>query len=162
MKDRFNCNEDLSRRCSNFKFWIENNHLLYLGFTGPYYTWARGNFIEIKKCARLDQGLCNEQWRLAVEEANCLKEIWKYDTLLYPLLSQVSKALDEWNKCLFGMGIGTLTDTIYTLSFEGKSIELNSFQTNKEFEALSKLERFITFHRGKSQGLNKREDLAFE
>jgi len=38
--ERFNCSEDLSRRCSNFNFWIKNNHLLDPGFAGPQCTWA--------------------------------------------------------------------------------------------------------------------------
>ncbi|KAJ8446351.1 hypothetical protein Cgig2_005882 [Carnegiea gigantea] len=70
MEERFNCSEDLARRCNNFNLWIENTHLLDLDFTRPRFTWARGNSVETKKYARLDRGLCNEQWRVRFAEAN--------------------------------------------------------------------------------------------
>ena len=34
--------------------------------------------------------------------ADCLKEDWKHDIPLYPLLFNVSIALTEWNKHVFG------------------------------------------------------------
>ena len=70
MEEHFNCSEDLARRCNNFNLWIENNHLIDLGFSGPRYTWTRGNTVETRKYARLDRGLCNEQWRMRFEEAS--------------------------------------------------------------------------------------------
>jgi len=36
MEERFNCSEDLSRRCNNFNLWIEINQLIGLGFSGPH------------------------------------------------------------------------------------------------------------------------------
>lgn len=43
MEERFNCSEDLARRCNNFNLWIENTQLLDLGFTRPRFMWTRGN-----------------------------------------------------------------------------------------------------------------------
>jgi len=53
-----------------FNYWIENNALINLGLAGPRYTWARGHCIKTREYARLDRGLCNEQWRLMFEEAS--------------------------------------------------------------------------------------------
>jgi len=147
MQERFNYSEDLSRRCNNFNLWIEINHLLDLGFSGPRYTRTRGQSLEIKKYTRLDRGLCNEQWRVIFEEAcvhhllqnksddrpllispngftsvqgvmrpfrfqaawlshelfeDYLRDNWKQNIPLYPLLSHMAKALDDWNKQMFG------------------------------------------------------------
>ncbi|KAJ8422016.1 hypothetical protein Cgig2_007566 [Carnegiea gigantea] len=70
MEERFNCSDDLARWCNNFNLWIENNHLIELGFSGPRYTWTRGNTVETRKYVRLDHGLCNEHWRMLFEEAS--------------------------------------------------------------------------------------------
>jgi len=69
MEERRNCSDDLIRRCTHFGNWIDTNALIDLGFTGPQFTWSRGPNSETKKCARLDRGLCNQEWRLLFEEA---------------------------------------------------------------------------------------------
>jgi len=69
MSERKNCSTDLLRRCSLFEKWIDDNAFIDLGFTGPPFTWSRGLNPETKKCARLDRGLCNQEWRLLFEEA---------------------------------------------------------------------------------------------
>jgi len=147
MEERLNCSDDLTRRCNNFNFWIENNHLIDLGFSGPRYTWTRGNTMETMKYARLDRGLCNEHWRMLFEEASVrhllqhksdhnpllislygftlaqttmrpfrfqaawlphpsfedfLRENWKHQDPLYPSLSRLSIAFEDWNKLVFG------------------------------------------------------------
>ena len=70
MDERRNCSEDLIRRCFQFVNWIDNNALIDLGFTGPQFTWSRGLNPASRKYARLDRGLCNQDWRLLFEEAS--------------------------------------------------------------------------------------------
>jgi len=69
MEERRNCSDDLIRRCTHFGNWIESNALIDLGLTGQQFTWSRSLSPETKKCARLDRGLCNQEWRLLFEEA---------------------------------------------------------------------------------------------
>jgi len=69
MEERKNCSDDLLRRCTYFGNWIESTALIDLGFTGPPFTWSRGLNPETKKYARLDRGLCNQDWRLLFEDA---------------------------------------------------------------------------------------------
>jgi len=72
MMERKNCSIDLLRRCNYFGNWIEASALIDLGFTGPPFTWSRGLNPDTKKYARLDRGLCNQEWRLLFEEARVL------------------------------------------------------------------------------------------
>lgn len=44
---------------------MESNHLYYLGFHGPSFTWQRGRVLE-----RLDRAISNEAWGRAFP--NCL------------------------------------------------------------------------------------------
>jgi len=68
MEERRNYSVDLLRRCTHFGNWIESNALIDLGFTGSPFTWTRGLSPDTKKYARLDRGLCNQEWRLFFEE----------------------------------------------------------------------------------------------
>ncbi|KAJ8429765.1 hypothetical protein Cgig2_006456 [Carnegiea gigantea] len=61
-EERFNCSDDLAGRYNNFNLWIQNNHLIDLGFSGPRYTWTRGTTVETRKyaltciiCSKIDQ-----------------------------------------------------------------------------------------------------------
>ena len=72
MMERKNCSMDLIRRCNFFGNWIEANALIDLGFNGPPFTWSRGLNPATKKYARLDRGLCNQEWRVLFEEARVL------------------------------------------------------------------------------------------
>ncbi|KAJ8440029.1 hypothetical protein Cgig2_020517 [Carnegiea gigantea] len=63
MEERRNYSEGLQRRCAKFDHWIENNGLMDLGYSGPRFTWNRGNIPTTRKA------LCNHQWRLQFEEA---------------------------------------------------------------------------------------------
>ncbi|KAJ4847785.1 hypothetical protein Tsubulata_003331 [Turnera subulata] len=53
--------------CKKFVDFIEQCHLLDLGYTGTPFTWARGR---VRK--RLDRALANAEWRTAFEEAAIL------------------------------------------------------------------------------------------
>lgn len=72
--DAINLNErnhggiEMLRRCDTFKHWTENNSLIGLGFSGPKFTWMRGNSSTTTKCVRLDGALSNIRWRAHFEE----------------------------------------------------------------------------------------------
>nr|GMD60351.1 uncharacterized protein LOC109181278 [Ipomoea batatas] len=59
-----------AQRCSDFAEWIDNDGLVDMGFSGPKYTWSRGNEVGLSKSARLDRVLCNTEWRTAFSAAN--------------------------------------------------------------------------------------------
>ncbi|KAJ8446074.1 hypothetical protein Cgig2_017576 [Carnegiea gigantea] len=59
LEEKDHGDSDMARSCQNFSHWIENNELLDLGFTGPRFTWSRGNSYCTRKNARLDRALCN-------------------------------------------------------------------------------------------------------
>ncbi|KAL8154246.1 hypothetical protein V2J09_012006 [Rumex salicifolius] len=52
-----------------FDQWIDNLHLVDLGFIGPKYTWWCGSDPSTRIAARLDRALCNVDWRLHFPEA---------------------------------------------------------------------------------------------
>ena len=68
LEERNHGGPDMQRRCDRFKYWIENNGLLDLGYSGPKFTWSRGLSLGTRKEARLDRALCNAQWRLKFQE----------------------------------------------------------------------------------------------
>lgn len=39
------------RRCERLKLWVKNNGFIDLGFSGPKFTWMRGNNENTSKCA---------------------------------------------------------------------------------------------------------------
>nr|GMC77844.1 uncharacterized protein LOC109150389 [Ipomoea batatas] len=59
-----------SQRCSDFKEWIHREGLIDLGFSGPKFTWLRGNSTGGAKGARLDRALCNLAWRNSFPKAS--------------------------------------------------------------------------------------------
>ena len=85
MMERRNCSSDLERRCANFNHWIENIGLIDLGFSGPQFTWARGRNPKSRQCARLDRGLCNDQWRMRFQEAG-VRHLLMHESDHCPLL----------------------------------------------------------------------------
>ncbi|KAJ8432430.1 hypothetical protein Cgig2_016060 [Carnegiea gigantea] len=70
MEERLNCSNNLSRRCALFNYWIKNNGLIDLGFSGPRFTWSTSNTVSSKNFARLDRALCNSLWRSNFAEAS--------------------------------------------------------------------------------------------
>ena len=60
IEERNHGGPDMRRRCNRFKYWIENNGLIDLGYSGPRFTWSRGLSQDTRKEARLDRALCND------------------------------------------------------------------------------------------------------
>lgn len=56
-------------RCVEFNEWIFRESLMDLGFTGPKFTWARGQHTSTFKGARLDRVLGNVEWKIKFSEA---------------------------------------------------------------------------------------------
>lgn len=50
------------RRCKGLKDWMFNEGLIELGFSGPKYTWVRGNNEDTFKGARLDRGVYSTEF----------------------------------------------------------------------------------------------------
>ncbi|KAJ8420570.1 hypothetical protein Cgig2_025917 [Carnegiea gigantea] len=42
LAERNHGGQDMERRCLKFRYWVENNGLIDLGFSGPNFTWSRG------------------------------------------------------------------------------------------------------------------------
>ncbi|XP_021768184.1 uncharacterized protein LOC110732536 [Chenopodium quinoa] len=63
------CHET-NRRSSMFNNWIEEMDLLKVEFAGAAHTWARGRTPETRKSARLDRGLCNDEWAMRFKKAS--------------------------------------------------------------------------------------------
>ncbi|XP_074288103.1 uncharacterized protein LOC141613265 [Silene latifolia] len=57
-------NDCMRRRCAKFNSWLETNEWIDLNFTGPEYTWSRGNTVATRKWAQLDRAICNSSWRV--------------------------------------------------------------------------------------------------
>ncbi|KAL8153455.1 hypothetical protein V2J09_011215 [Rumex salicifolius] len=47
-----------------FSEWVDDLHLIDLGYFGPKYTWQQGVSLNTYKASRLDRGLCTDSWRL--------------------------------------------------------------------------------------------------
>lgn len=58
-----------SQRCVGFAYWIFEEGLLDMGYSGHAFTWTRGNDRDTWKAARLDRALCDMSWRLRFKEA---------------------------------------------------------------------------------------------
>ncbi|XP_074289295.1 uncharacterized protein LOC141614451 [Silene latifolia] len=69
LNERHGGDANMARRCKNFNNWIDNCELLELAFTGSSHTWSRGNSMETRQSARLDNSLCNADWGTLFEDA---------------------------------------------------------------------------------------------
>ncbi|XP_074275950.1 uncharacterized protein LOC141599740 [Silene latifolia] len=66
-----NGNSDgMRRRCNKFNAWCETNKWIDLDFSGPDYTWARGNTVSTRQWARLNRAMCNSNWRVMFAEGS--------------------------------------------------------------------------------------------
>ncbi|CAL1384036.1 unnamed protein product [Linum trigynum] len=52
------------RRCQRFTGWINEALLTDMGFSGPRFTWFRGDSAATRKASRIDRTLCNDGWFL--------------------------------------------------------------------------------------------------
>ncbi|XP_021756943.1 uncharacterized protein LOC110722030 [Chenopodium quinoa] len=59
---------EMERRCKDFSDWVNDNHLIDLGSSGPVHTWSRGLLEATYKAARLDRALVKEELRLRFDE----------------------------------------------------------------------------------------------
>ncbi|XP_019173838.1 PREDICTED: uncharacterized protein LOC109169412 [Ipomoea nil] len=59
-----------SRRCSDFAYWILEEGLIDMGFSGPNLTWVKDGNTNNTKGARLDRALCSADWRMRFPEAS--------------------------------------------------------------------------------------------
>lgn len=50
------------RRMTLFKDVLDYCHLADIGLIGQWFTWERGNLLEINIWDRLDRGVANEKW----------------------------------------------------------------------------------------------------
>ncbi|CAL1361155.1 unnamed protein product [Linum trigynum] len=53
------------RRCKRFSERIEQAGLIDLGYSGPCFTWTRGDQSTTYKASRIDRSLCNTTWNSA-------------------------------------------------------------------------------------------------
>ncbi|CAL1372119.1 unnamed protein product [Linum trigynum] len=51
-----------ARRCRIFNNFIDQANLIDLGFSGPRFTWSRGDTASNYKASRIDRSLCNSTW----------------------------------------------------------------------------------------------------
>ncbi|KAJ8441577.1 hypothetical protein Cgig2_003083 [Carnegiea gigantea] len=70
LDERGHGGDEMRRRCNNFNNFIENNALLDFGFHSPKFTWVRGKSMTTRRSARLDQALCNSDWRCRFHEGS--------------------------------------------------------------------------------------------
>ncbi|XP_074277075.1 uncharacterized protein LOC141600728 [Silene latifolia] len=70
MHERNSNNEGMQRRCDRFNSWLETNELMDLDYSGPAYTWTRGNTLSTRRWARLDRAVCNSAWRVMFAEGS--------------------------------------------------------------------------------------------
>ncbi|XP_074300570.1 uncharacterized protein LOC141631847 [Silene latifolia] len=70
MHERNGDSETMRRRCNRFNAWFESNNWIELDFSGPLYTWSRGNSASTRKWARLDRAICNSAWGIMFEEGS--------------------------------------------------------------------------------------------
>ncbi|KAK9716041.1 hypothetical protein RND81_06G207300 [Saponaria officinalis] len=62
--------DSMRRRCARFNAWFENNNWIDLDYSGPDFTWSRGNSATTRKWARLDRAICNSAWRVMFAEGS--------------------------------------------------------------------------------------------
>ncbi|XP_031120913.1 uncharacterized protein LOC116024153 [Ipomoea triloba] len=63
-KEEVSCPRNFSQqRCVGFQNWMFNQGLLDMGFSGPKFTWHRGNTQDTFKAARLDRAVCNTEFQ---------------------------------------------------------------------------------------------------
>lgn len=62
MDEVSNSNTYVEQRSRDFNNWINDKEWIDLGYTGPKFTWKRGNDTATFKGARLDRGLCSVNW----------------------------------------------------------------------------------------------------
>lgn len=65
-----NANSYSDQRSKSFNDWINDEGLIDHGYTGPRFTWTRGNNTNSFRGARLDRGLCSVDWLNSFPDSN--------------------------------------------------------------------------------------------
>lgn len=55
---------------TRFINWVEERGLIDLGFAGSKFIWNHGVNMDTRRSARLDRGLCDDNWRCTFSEAS--------------------------------------------------------------------------------------------
>ncbi|CAL1355748.1 unnamed protein product [Linum trigynum] len=74
------------RRCKTFNDRINLTELIDLGFTGPRFTWTRGDNINSVKASRIDRSLCNALWN-ATYPNTTVKHLPRLQSDHHPILT---------------------------------------------------------------------------
>lgn len=67
-----NTNSLNQRKHAGFQEWIDAHNLIDLGFTGPRFTWTKGNATNTFKVTKLDRALCDPVWRTKFDKAKAI------------------------------------------------------------------------------------------
>ncbi|CAL1400518.1 unnamed protein product [Linum trigynum] len=94
-------NQASLRRCQQFSSWINEANLIDLGFSGPQYTWSRGDSVRSHKASRIDRSFCNTSWNVVFPDSSVL-HLPKLHSDHCPILtSSTSRASLSGNNKLF-------------------------------------------------------------
>lgn len=83
-----------NRKCQRFMDWIFQEGLIDLGFSGPNFTWMRGQEESTFRRAHLDHALANVAWREIFIEAS-VTHLPKLQSDHLPLLLHLSSGNSE-------------------------------------------------------------------
>ncbi|CAL1405873.1 unnamed protein product [Linum trigynum] len=76
------------RRCQIFTERINSAELVDLGFSGPKFTWSRGDHDQTFKASRLDRSLCNLRWNATFPNSTVI-HLPRYQSDHNPILTNV-------------------------------------------------------------------------
>ncbi|CAL1353204.1 unnamed protein product [Linum trigynum] len=79
---------DIYRRCKRFSDRISQAKLIDLGFSGPRFTWTRGDTPSSDKASCIDRSLCNAAWN-AVFPDSTVNHLPQLHSDHHPLLTRL-------------------------------------------------------------------------
>ncbi|CAL1365946.1 unnamed protein product [Linum trigynum] len=99
------------RRCQRFCSWINQAELIDLGYSGPRFTWYRGETQATRKASRIDRSLCNVAWNSTFPNSS-VQHLPKFHSDHLPLLTSVGNQhnTDYGNRDNFKFEAVWLTD----------------------------------------------------
>ncbi|CAL1368407.1 unnamed protein product [Linum trigynum] len=75
------------RHCRRFMCWVNEAGLTDMGFSGPRYTWFRGDSASTHKASRIDRSLCNNLWNISFPNT-LTQHLPKFQSDHLPVLSK--------------------------------------------------------------------------